>query len=160
MNSRVHPNHKTNYRVTNWASYDQALVQRVNISLWITPDVIKSSNAKHTGHCGSPRKYSDIAIETALTLRLLFQLPLRQTEDFLRSLLELMDLSPEAPCHTTISLRCSALEVNLGVLQSKKPLHLIIYNTGLSIVGEAEWAAAKHGERGMRGWRKLLIDVD
>jgi hypothetical protein len=160
MNSRVHPTYKTKYRVTNWAKYDQALVERGNITLWITPSAIKGWAAKPTGLRGAPQKYSDLAIETALTLRLLFQLPLRQTEGFLRSLLELMDLRLEAPDHTTLSRRSSALGVDLGVLRSKKGMHLIIDSTGLSIVGEGEWASAKHGGRGKRGWRKLHIGVD
>jgi IS5 family transposase len=160
MNSRVHPNHKTKYRVTNWSKYDQALVQRGNITLWITPEAIKGWAAKPTGRRGAPQKYSDLAIEAALTLRLLFQLPLRQTEGFLRSLLELMDLTLESPDHTTLSRRSSTVDVDLGVMLTKKTIHLIIDSTGLSIVGEGEWASAKHGERGKRGWRKLHIGVD
>jgi hypothetical protein len=160
MNSRVHPNHKTKYRVTNWSKYDQALVQRGNVTLWITPSAIKGWAAKPTGRRGAPQKYSDLAIETALTLRLLFQLPLRQAEGFLRSLLELMDLRLEAPDHTTLSRRSSTLDVDPGVLRSKKGMHLIIDSTGLSIVGEGEWTAAKHGGSGKRGWRKLHIGVD
>ena len=50
--------------------------------------------------------------------------------------------------------------MKLAAVQSKKPLHLIIDSTGLSIVGEGEWAAAKHGGRGKRGWRKLHLGVD
>ena len=38
-------------------------------------------------------------------------------------------------------------------------LHLIVDSTGLSIVGEGEWAAAKHGGRGRRGWKKLHFGV-
>ena len=71
-----------------------------------------------------------------------------------------MDLTLEAPDHTTLSRRGKILDVNLGLLDSKKPVHLIVDSTGLSIVGEGEWAAAKHGERGKRGWRKLHIGVD
>ena len=33
-------------------------------------------------------------------------------------------------------------------------------STGLSIVGKGEWATAKHGGRGRRGWRKLHLGVD
>ena len=33
-------------------------------------------------------------------------------------------------------------------------------STGLSIVGAGEWATAKHGGRGRRGWRKLHLGVD
>ncbi|MFT4542237.1 MAG: hypothetical protein ACI835_004704 [Planctomycetota bacterium] len=113
MNSRVHPTYKTRYRVTNWADYDRALVQRGDITLWITPAAIKAWNAKPVGKRGAPRKYSDLAIETALKLRLVFRLPLRQAEGFLRSLLDMMDLSLEAPDHTTISRRSKELNVKL-----------------------------------------------
>jgi hypothetical protein len=78
----------------------------------------------------------------------------------LRSLFDLMGLGLDVPDHTTLSRRCSALKVNLGVPQSKKPMHLIIGSTGVSIVGEEKWAAAKHGGAGKRGWRKLHIGVD
>ncbi|MFT4542821.1 MAG: hypothetical protein ACI835_005290 [Planctomycetota bacterium] len=160
MNSRVHPTYKTKYRVTNWAAYDRALVQRGDITLWITPKAIKVWRAKPVARRGAPRKYSDIAIETALTLRLVFRLPLRQAEGFLRSLLGMMDLSLEAPDHTTLSRRSTELDVKLEPVTSKRGVHLIIDSTGLSIVGEGEWAAAKHGHRGKRGWRKLHIGVD
>ena len=33
-------------------------------------------------------------------------------------------------------------------------------STGLSTVGEGEWAAVKHGGRGIRGWKKLHLGVD
>ncbi|MFT4543072.1 MAG: hypothetical protein ACI835_005541 [Planctomycetota bacterium] len=77
MNSRVHPSYKTRYGVTNWAEYDQSLVQRGDITLWITPAAIKAWTPKSSGQRGSPLRYSDLAIETALTLRLVFRLPLR-----------------------------------------------------------------------------------
>jgi hypothetical protein len=160
MNSRLHSKYKTKYRVTNWSEYDQALVKRGSITLWITAEAIKGWTAKPTGRRGAPSKYSDLAIETARTLHLLFQLPLRQTEGFLRSLLELMDLSLEAPDHTTLSRRSRNLNPKLVPIVSKKPIHRIIDSTGLSIVGEGEWASAKHGERGKRGRRKLHIGVD
>lgn len=35
MKSRVHPTHKRNYRVRNWASYDRALVRRGDITIWL-----------------------------------------------------------------------------------------------------------------------------
>ncbi len=159
MNSRVHPKYKTLYRVTNWADYDRALVQRGDITMWISPEAIKAWTAKPSGRRGAPQKYSDFAIETALTLRLVFRLPLRQAEGFLRSLLNLMDLTLEAPDHTTLSRQSQGVDVDLELVGSKKPIHLILDSTGLSIVGEGEWAAVKHGKRGKRGWRKLHIGV-
>ncbi len=42
MRSRVHPKFKTKYRVNNWSEYDRALVQRGNITLWISENAIVS----------------------------------------------------------------------------------------------------------------------
>jgi len=160
MNSRVHPKYKTKYGVANWAEYDRALVRRGDITLWISDDAISSWKPAHTGRRGAQRKFSDHAIETALTLRLIFKLPLRQAEGFLRSVLSLMALDLEAPDHTTLSRRSQNLSIQLARVYTKEPINLIVDSTGLSIVGEGEWAAAKYGGRGRRGWKKLHLGVD
>ena len=70
--SRVHPPYKTKYRVTNWPSYNQALVDRGDLRLWISPDAIANWNAKpKERRRGGQPKYSNLAIETDLTLRLI-----------------------------------------------------------------------------------------
>jgi hypothetical protein len=160
MKSKVHPKYKTKYHVNNWAEYDQALVQRGDITLWISEDAIESWKPAPTGLRGAQRKFSDHAIETALTLRLIFRLPLRQAEGFLRSILSLMGVGLEAPDHTTLSRRSQNLNVDLHRVSANQPIHLIIDSTGLSIVGEGEWAAAKYGGRGRRSWKKLHLGVD
>ena len=160
MNSRVHPKYKTKYRVSNWAEYDRALVQRGDITLWFSPDAADSWTPGPSGKRGGQRKFSDQAIETALVLRLVFNLPLRQAEGFLRSILSLMALNLEAPDHTTISRRSQQVDVGLRLAAAKGRLHLIVDSTGLSITGEGEWAAVKHGGRGKRAWKKLHLGVD
>jgi hypothetical protein len=160
MNSRVHPKYKTKYRVTNWSQYDKALVKRGDITLWVSEDAIESWAPKPSGKRGAPHKYSDLAIETALTLRLVYRLPLRQAEGFLRSLLQIMKLDLYAPDHTTLSRRSRQLDIALKPKVSSGHIDLIVDSTGLSIVGQGEWAAAKHGKRGKRGWRKLHIGVN
>ncbi len=160
MRSKINPKYKTKYRVSNWAEYDRALVQRGDITLWISDDAITSWKTAPTRRRGAQRKFSDHAIETALTLRLVFNLPLRQAEGFLRSVLALMDVDLEAPDHTTLSRRSQSLNIDLHRVASDKPIHLIVDSTGLSIIGEGEWAAAKYGGRGIRGWKKLHIGVD
>jgi hypothetical protein len=109
MSSRAHPKYKTKYQVTKWAEYIHALVLRGDITLWITSEAINAWRAKPSGRRGAPQKYTDLAIETALTLRLLLQLPLRQAEAFLRSLLDLMDISFEATDHTALFRRSQNL---------------------------------------------------
>ena len=160
MRSRVHPKYKTKYHVRNWASYEQALVQRGDVTVWLSPDAIAAWKPEVGGRRGGQKKYSDVAIETALTLRLIFHLPLRQAEGFLRSLFGLMGLDLPAPDHTTLSRRGQRLNVPLRHPPRGKRLHLLIDSTGLSMFGEGEWAAAKHGGRGIRGWKKLHVGVD
>ena len=160
MKSRVHPTYKKKYRVRNWASYDRALVRRGDLTIWLSPAAIAAWEPDGTGTRGAQRKYSDLAIETALTLRLLFHLPLRQAEGFLTSLSVLMGLDLRSPDHTTLSRRGQHLDLALRHVAKRAGLHLIIDSTGLSIVGEGEWAAAKHGGRGIRGWKKLHVGVD
>jgi transposase len=160
MKSRVHPKYKTKYRVSNWAEYDRALVQRGSITLWISEDAVASWKPVPTGLRGGQKKFSDHAIEMALTLRVVFNLPLRQAEGFLRSVLSLMAVDLESPDHTTLSRRSQGLNVQLDRVAGDNPIHLIVDRTGLSIVGEGEWAAAKYGGRGRRGWKKLHLGVD
>ena len=64
------------------------------------------------------------------------------------------------PVHTTLSRRAKGLEPRLRSSASAGPIHLILDSTGLSIVGEGEWAAAKHGGKGRRGWKRLHLGVD
>jgi hypothetical protein len=122
--------------------------------------VVASWKPAPSGRRGAQRKYSDLAIETALTLRVVFKFPLRLTEGFLRSVLSLMDVDLEAPDHTTVSRRSQQLDLALNHVPANQPIHLIIDSTGLSIVGQGEWAAAKYGGRGKRAWKKLHIAVD
>ena len=117
MRSKVHPKYKTKYRVGNWSAYEQALVQRGDLTLWLSADATAAWRPSPSGRPGAPKKFSDCAIETALTLRLVFRLPLRQAEGFLRSVLVLMGVDLEALDHTTLSRRSQRLAVE--VLNSK-----------------------------------------
>ena len=136
MRSRVHPKYKTKYRVSNWAEYDRALVQRGDITLWISTDATDAWKPAPSGRRGGQRKFSDHTIETALMLRLVFKLPLRQAEGFLRSLLSLMGVDLEAPDHTTLSRRSQHLDVDFHLVPANEPIHLIVDSTGLSIIGD------------------------
>ena len=160
MKSSVHPKYKTKYHVGNWPAYDRALVQRGDITVWLAPDAIATWEAVGVGKRGGQRQYSDLAIETALTLRLIFHLPLRQTEGFLTSIFGMLGLELSTPDHTTLSRRGQHLDLTLRRAPAGAGLHLMVDSTGLSIVGEGEWAAAKHGGRGRRGWKKRHLGVD
>ena len=97
MKSKVHPRYKTKYRVANWPAYNQALVRRGDVTLWLSSEAIAAWTPRRSGQRGGQRRYSDLAIETALTLRLLYHLPLRQAEGFLRALFGMMRVRLEFP---------------------------------------------------------------
>jgi hypothetical protein len=143
-----HPKYKTAYRVKNWADYDKALRDRGDITLWISQDAIDAWTPPQTGKRGAQPVYSDLAIETALSLRLLFEQPLRQTEGFLRSILRLMDVALPCPDHTTLSRRNATVELRRQVRRaSQGPVDLIVDSTGLKVCGQGEWHSQKHGEK-------------
>jgi hypothetical protein len=158
--TKVSPKYKTKYRVKNWPAYDIALRERGDVTIWFNEEAICAWNATPSGRPGGPRKYSDIAIVTALTLRTVFHLPLRQTEGFVTSLIGLMGLNLQTPDHTTLSRRHQSVEVP-RFAQSGGPLHLVIDSTGLKILGDGEWQAHKHKTSNQRrNWRKLHLGID
>ena len=109
MQSKVHPRYKTKYRVANWPAYNQALVRRGDVTVWLSSEAIAAWTPGRSGRRGGQRRYSDVAIETALTLRLIYHLPLRQAEGFLHALFGMMRLDLAAPDYTTLSRRSQHL---------------------------------------------------
>ena len=95
--SRVIRKYKTKYRVRNWRKYERGLRSRGDVTIWLSQEAIAAWTPPQNGRRGGQRRYSQLAILTALTLRLVFRLPLRQTEGFLESLLSLMGLDLQAP---------------------------------------------------------------
>ncbi|MFT4515866.1 MAG: hypothetical protein ACI91B_004587 [Planctomycetota bacterium] len=75
------------------------MVERGNLTVCLSPNAIARWNAKSSRRRGGQRKYFDLAIETALTLRLLFQLPLRQVEGWLRWQFDMVGLALDVPDH-------------------------------------------------------------
>ena len=160
MRSKVHPKHKTKDRVGHGSAYEQALVQRGDVTLGLSADATDAWRPSPSGRPGAPKTFSDCAIETAVTRRLVFRVPVRQAEGVWRSVLSLMGVDLKAPDPTTLSRRRQSLAVAFRRIPSRGPIHRIVDSTGLSIVSEGEWAAVKHGGRGHRGWKTLHRAVD
>ena len=134
---------------------------RGNITLWLSQEAIDAWIAPKTGKRGGQRLYSDIAIQTALALRLLFHLPLRQTEGFVRSILTLMGVALPCPDHTTLSRRNATVEIRQQIDRAPQgPISLIVDSSGLKVCGQGEWHTKKHGEKKRKRWKKLHIGVD
>lgn len=152
---------KQTYKIRNWKEYNQALVNRGSLTYWFDQEVINAwHNVEKTNTRGHPTVYSDVAILCALSLKVIFQLPLRATEGLLGSLVELMDVPLKVPDYTTLSRRQSKLEVEIPSLIQNESRHVVVDSTGIKIFGEGEWNVRQHGYTKRRTWRKLHLGID
>ena len=156
---RRHHIPKQRHRVTNWAEYDASLRQRGSLTVWFSDEAIAAWHAEPRTTRGGQPWYSSLAILTALTLRAVFRLGLRQTEGLIGSILQLLGLDLAVPDHTTLSRRAGTLEVP-PPRPTGEPLHLLVDSTGLRLCGPGEWLVEKHGAKARRSWRKLHLGVD
>jgi len=149
------------YRIRNWREYNKALVNRGSLTVWFDEESIAEwHNTSPTGMRGRQQDYSNTAILCALTLRNLFRLPLRATQGFVTSLIELLSLPITAPDYSTLSRRQSSLVLPTYKGRTNQPIHLVVDGTGIKIFGEGEWKMRQHGKEKRRTWRKLHIAVD
>jgi len=152
---------KKKYKVRNWKEYNRSLVNRGRITLWFEEDSIRQwYNKQKSGRRGASNTYSDTAVQCGLTLREVFNLPLRAAEGLVSSLIELMKLKLDTPNYTTFCRRQKDLKVNLPHRSKGKGLHIVVDSTGLKVYGEGEWKVRKHGVSKRRTWRKLHLAVE
>jgi hypothetical protein len=132
------------YQVTNWPAYDAALRQRGSLTVWFSEAAIAAWDAERRITPGGQPRYSALAIATALTLRAVFRLALRQTEGLIGSIIRLLGLDLAVPDHSTLSRRAETLQL-VRPAPSTEPVHLLV---------------EKHGARTRRSWKKLHLGVD
>ena len=152
---------KAKYKVKNWSTYNQALVNRGDITLYFEESILEDWYDDGPVQKGGQFVYSDLCIETLMMLKTLFRLPYRQTEGFARSLLQLMEIGDlDVPCYSQLNRRAAALSIEPFAIPASGPLHIAIDSTGIKIYGEGEWKVRKHGYSKRRTWRKLHLGVD
>jgi len=78
--------------VVNTRAYNEALRQRGSLTVWVTGEAIAGWPAARRQCRGGQAVYSELAILTALTLRLVFKLGPRQTQGLMRSMFGLLEL--------------------------------------------------------------------
>jgi len=148
------------HRVTNWRDYDTALRNRGSLTIWFTEEALAGWRAQSRKTPGGQPHYSNLAIETALTLRAVFRLALRQSEGLIGSIMRLLEIDLPVPDHSTLSRRACGLPVQNLPRSGTGELHLIIDSTGLKLRGAGEWLFEKHGTSKRRSWRKLHVGID
>ena len=158
--SRSHKFTKPKYKVTNWPEYNEALRRRGDITIWFTQEAIDGWHPLKTGARGRPQVYSDFAIETAILIRQVFHLALRQTQGFMNSLARLMNAAITIPDFSSISKRSIELPRHVLSKALEPGSFVIVDSTGLKVYGKDEWHQEKHGVASRRTWRKLHLAID
>lgn len=152
---------KKTYKVRNWKEYNEALVNRGRIIFHIADEAIREwEESERDKKRGRPKKFSDTAIETALTLGQLFRLPLRSTEGLLTEILAKLGTTCKAPDYSTLSLRGKTLTVDIRIRPVSGTVHVVVDSTGIKVYGEGEWKVRKHGKSKRRTWLELHIGAD
>jgi hypothetical protein len=150
---------KPTYRIRNWKQYNDALVRRGSLTLWVEQEALRSWRYHGPSQRGAQFQFSDPAIECLLTLRAVYHLTLRATEGFARSLFGLMELDLPVPDYTTLCRRAATVRITLPK-KAEGPLHLVLDSTGLKVYGEGEWKVRQHGYSKRRTWLKLHLAID
>lgn len=153
---------KATYRIRNWSEYNQSLVKRGSITLWIDEEVLANWHPEAEGKRkrGGQLQYSDQAIEALLMLKAVYGLPYRQTIGFAQAILSLLDTDVRVPDYSLLCKRSKDIEVALSTRDSDEPKHIVLDSTGLKIYGEGEWKVRQYGYSKRRTWRKLHLSVD
>jgi hypothetical protein len=115
---RRHHIPKQRDRITNWSDYDAALRQRGSVTVWFSEEAIAAWRAEPRTTRGGQPHYSALAITTALTLRTVFRLALRQTEGLIGSVIRLLGDHATARCW---SCRINARRPNTSVWFRRRP---------------------------------------
>ena len=108
---RRHHIPRQRHKVTNWPAYDASLRQRGDLTVWFTEEAIEAWTAEPRTSRGGQAWYSPLAILTALTLKAVFRLALRQTAGLIGSIIDLLGLSLAVHTFSTLSRRAETVQV-------------------------------------------------
>ncbi|WP_167876475.1 IS5 family transposase [Klebsiella pneumoniae] len=77
---------KQKFKITNWPTYNKALINRGSITFWLDDEPIQAWYESATPSSrGRPQRYSDLAITTVLVIKRVFRLTLRAAQGFIDS---------------------------------------------------------------------------
>lgn len=160
--NKTRKNPREKYQVTNWSEYNNALIHRGSITIWLEAGLKDSWLYAGDRKPGGKVEYSDMAIEFLMTIKQVYRLTYRSLQGFCHSIFQLSGMEQlKVPSYSQIQRRGKELKVNIQVRkESKGSLHVVIDSTGLKVFGEGEWKVRKHGWTKRRTWRKIHMASD
>ncbi len=145
----------------NWQEYNESLVKRGE--MYLTFDFLESWEPDleelNRGKLGRKYAYPWAFIELLMLIHVIFHLPYRQLEGFLR---KLSDLIPgvKPTDYSNIWRRGIQLKLDLSetISSSYEPVVIAVDSTGIKVTNRGEWMREKWKIH--RGWIKVHLAVD
>ncbi|BCU46041.1 transposase DDE domain protein [Enterobacter hormaechei] len=104
---------KQKFKITNWPTYNKALINRGSITFWLDDEAIQAWYESATPSSrGRPQRYSDLAITTVLVIKRVFRLTLRAAQGFIDSIFSLMNVPLRCPDYSCVSRRAKSVNVS------------------------------------------------
>jgi hypothetical protein len=143
----------------NWSEYNESLVRRGEVMLdfdlldeW-NREVKKMNRHKE----GAPFRYPEAFMRLLAYLHVLFHLPFRQEEGFVRSLSKYVP-GLEVPAYSTIWERTNQLDMTLDGVKTDQPISIALDSSGIKVTNSGDWMRKKWHVR--RGYLKIHLAVD
>ena len=150
---------RSQYKITNWPEYNQALKQRGSLHIWMPAELENQWYYQGESQRGAQYLYSDSCIEIACILKEVYHLGYRQTQGFLESLVAFRGWKVKVPDYSVINRRHKRLHLQVKGTDSPDK-YIVIDSTGAKVYGEGEWKVRQHGWSKHRTWRKIHLAVD
>jgi transposase len=149
----------------NWREYNEKLVKRGELYLDLNflrswEKELKKLNKGKNGKRKRGRQYEFpfSFIKFLGFVHILFHLPYRQLEGFLRKLSEMVEL--KVPDYTTIFKRVVKMKIPISktIMSSSEPIVIAIDSSGMKVTNRGEWIREIWKRR--KGWIKIHLAVN
>ena len=146
----------------NWREYNESLVRRGEVLLdfdmldeW--EEELKKMNQSKEGKKGARFRYPEPYMRLLAYLHVLFHLPFRQEEGFVKSISRYVD-GLKAPDWSTIWERTKSLDMKLDGVRTDQPISVAIDSSGIKVTNSGDWMRKKWKVK--RGYLKIHLAVD
>jgi hypothetical protein len=143
----------------SWSEYNESLVRRGEVLLDF--DLLDEWNAElkrmNSHKEGAPFRYPEAFMTLLAYLHVLFHLPYRQEEGFVRSLSKYVD-GLRVPNYTTIWERTNQLDMTLDGVKTDQPISIVLDSSGMKVTNSGDWMRKKWKVK--RGYLKIHLAVD
>ena len=128
--------------VRDWSRYNEELVRREEILLdfSVMDEWVQELRKANDGKVGEPYHYPEAFMKLLGFIRLLFHLPYRQSEGFIRAMSKYVD-GLGVPDYSTIDRRVNRLNLDLEdtLVKSNGPVSIAVDASGIKVHNGGDW---------------------